>query len=145
MNHDLQLAVQWEDGSDIPAVDNRQIKRWVSAALATDAQLTVRFVDTKEGQTLNRDFRGKDYATNVLTFSYQTENPCMADIVICTPVVAREAKEQEKAFKDHLGHMLVHATLHAQGYDHETDEDAAMMEALEIEILKRFRIDNPYA
>ena len=145
MSVQLDLHVQWDEDAGEKIVDNRQLKRWASAALATDAQLTFRFVGLEEGQTLNRDFRGKDYATNVLTFPYQPDNPCMADIVICMPVVIREAREQSKSLKHHLAHMLIHSTLHAQGYDHETEEEATSMEALEVAILQRFKINNPYA
>ncbi len=141
----LQLMVQWDQGAGDPIVDNRQLRRWVMASLQADAQLTLRAVGLEEGQQLNRDFRQKDYATNVLTFPYQHHTPCMADIVICMPVVEREAAEQNKSVKHHLAHMVIHACLHAQGYDHETDEQAHIMEALEVKLLQRFRIHNPYA
>lgn len=106
--------------------------------------VTVRFVDTAEGRRLNRAFRGKDYATNVLSFVYEDE-PVIGDLVICLPVVRREAKEQGKPFRAHLAHMVVHGMLHLQGYDHETNErDALRMEARERAILARFRIPDPY-
>ncbi|MFN4148985.1 MAG: rRNA maturation RNase YbeY, partial [Rhodocyclaceae bacterium] len=107
--------------------------------------VTLRFVDTIEGRRLNHTFRGKDYATNVLTFVYEDE-PVTGDVVICVPVVRREAKEQGKPFKAHLAHMVVHGMLHLQGYDHETNaHDALRMEARERAILARFRIPDPYA
>lgn len=121
-----------------------RVQRWLRHALADDGELTVRIVDAAEGQTLNRDFRGKDYATNVLTFDY-SRDPLMADIVLCAPVVEREAMEQGKTLEAHYAHLLVHAALHAQGWEHETNaEDAAEMEAEEIDILRGLGVDNPY-
>ena len=120
--------------------------RYVRHALACDAEITVRIVDTDEGQALNRDYRQKDYATNVLTFDYTTEPLVMADLVLCAPVVAREAVEQGKPLAAHYAHLLVHGTLHAQGWDHDTSEaDAQAMEAREIEILQGLGFPNPYA
>jgi probable rRNA maturation factor len=140
---ELSLAVQYACHNDALPL-RAQIRRWVNAALETDVQATIRFVDAKEGRTLNRDFRGKDYATNVLSFVYETR-PVIGDLVICTTVVQREAKEQDKPFKAHLAHMVVHGMLHLQGYDHETGaRDAARMEAREREVLARFGIPDPY-
>jgi probable rRNA maturation factor len=140
---ELSLAVQYGcAAAQLP--DRSQVRRWVKAAQEAAAQLTVRFVDAKEGRALNRDFRGKDYATNVLTFIYETQ-PVLGDLVICTAVVRREAREQGKPFKAHLAHMVVHGMLHLQGYDHETGaRDAARMEARERAILARFGIPDPY-
>lgn len=118
---------------------------WVKAALEVPANFCVRFVAEKEGFELNKKYRGKDYATNVLTFDYQHEPTAEADIVICTPVLVREAKDQNKSFRSHLAHLLVHSTLHAQGWDHETDEDAEVMEAREKEIMARLGFSNPYS
>ena len=121
-----------------------QVRRWARAALETDVQATVRFVDATEGRTLNRGYRNKDHATNVLSFVYETR-PVVGDLVICTAVVQREAREQGKTFKAHLAHMVVHGMLHLQGYDHETGAcDAARMEAREREVLARFGIPDPY-
>lgn len=108
--------------------------------------MTLRIVDFEEAQQLNHQYRQKDYATNVLTFEYgvDTTNTLRADIVICATVVQKEALEQEKNFADHFKHLLVHGTLHALGFDHQDDDEATQMEALEVEILAQFQIKNPY-
>ena len=140
---ELALAVQY-GCADVRLPDPSQVRRWALAALETDVQATVRFVAAAEGRRLNRDFRHKDHATNVLSFVYESR-PVVGDLVICLPVVAREAREQGKPFKAHLAHMVVHGMLHLQGYDHETGPaDAAAMEARERTILARFRIPDPY-
>ncbi len=127
------------------ALPRHQVMRWIRHALADDGEFTVRIVDAEEGQRLNRDYRGKDYATNVLTFDYAQE-PVQADLVLCAPVVAREAAEQGKTLQAHYAHLLVHGALHAQGWDHETSEqDAEEMEAYEVEILTGLGFPNPYA
>ena len=127
------------------ALSRHSVARWIRHALQSDAEITVRIVGEEEGQLLNRDYRGKDYATNVLTFDYTQEPFVTADLVLCAPVVAREAQENGKTLQAHYAHLLVHGTLHAQGWDHETGEqDAEEMEAYEIEILAGLGIDNPY-
>ena len=178
----LSLAVQFASkAKHLP--DRAQVRRWGLAAHAKNSQavVTIRYVDEKEGRALNLAFRQKDYATNVLTFvhdsvpspgggglgrgksakrsssslrraTYPHPNPpplgegalYSADIVICAPVIAREAREQKKLVAAHHGHMVIHGMLHAQGFDHEVEADATAMEATEIALLRRFRIKNPY-
>lgn len=141
---ELSLAVQYAcDDPRLP--DRAQIRRWAAAAREKPLSVTVRFVGATEGRALNRDFRGRDYATNVLSFVYEEGKAASGDLVVCLPVVAREAKAQRKPFKAHMAHMVVHGMLHLQGYDHETGpEDAARMEARECAILARFGIPDPY-
>ena len=128
------------------ALPRHKVARWIRHALALDAEITVRIVDMEEGRQLNRDYRQKDYATNVLTFDYTQEPIVTADLVLCAPVVAREAAEQNKTLAEHYAHLLVHGTLHAQGWDHETsDADAQEMEAYETEILTGLGFADPYA
>ncbi len=126
------------------ALPRHKVARWIRAALQSDAEITVRIVDTAEGQALNRDYRQKDYATNVLTFDYTQEPIVTADLVLCAPVVAAEAKDQEKTLEEHYAHLLVHGALHAQGWDHDEDEDAKVMELRESEIMTRLGFPNPY-
>ena len=145
----LSLSLQFGNFSQLArhraALPRHSVTRWIRHALDHDAEITVRIVDAEEGQRLNREFRGKDYATNVLTFDYAQEPMVMADLVLCAPVVAREAKEQGKTLAAHYAHLLIHGTLHAQGWDHETgEEDAQEMEAREIGILAGLGIRNPY-
>ena len=141
----LQFARFEEVATHRAALPRHRVARWIRHALAVDGEITVRIVDADEGQQLNREFRGKDYATNVLTFDYAQAPIVMADLVLCAPVVAREAKENRKTLADHYAHLLVHGTLHAQGWDHETSEaDADEMEAYEIEILAEMGIRSPY-
>jgi probable rRNA maturation factor len=122
------------------------VASWVKAALFADAELTVRFVDAEEGRTLNRTYRGKDYSTNVLTFAYaeSEDDPVTGDLILCCPVVEKEALEQGKPLAAHYAHLLVHGTLHAQGYDHEVEEEAQEMEAIETEIMAALGFPDPY-
>jgi probable rRNA maturation factor len=120
------------------------VARWVRAALTCPGEMTVRIVGTEEGRALNRDYREKDYATNVLTFDYQHEPVVMADLILCAPVVAQEAKEQRIDLAAHYAHLLVHGTLHAQGYDHEVESDALVMESLESELMLALGFADPY-
>ncbi len=120
------------------------VRKWIRHALQADADITVRIVDAAEGRALNREYRRKDDATNVLTFTY-ADQPVQADLVLCAPVVAREAQEQNKTLQAHYAHLLVHGTLHAQGYDHETSrKEAVEMEGLEVAILAGMGFSNPY-
>lgn len=127
------------------ALARHKVARWLRHALQSDAEITVRVVDAEEGQALNRDYRKKDYATNVLTFDYSQQPIVSADLVLCAPVIAQEAKAQGKTLQAHYAHLLVHGALHAQGWDHETsDEDTQAMELREVEILARLGFKNPY-
>lgn len=127
------------------AVTRSRAARWMGLALERPAEIAVRIVGEEEAQALNRQYRRKDYATNVLTFDYAREPVVSADLVLCGPVVEREAREQGKALQAHYAHLLVHGTLHAQGYDHEADErDALVMEALEVLLLGALGYPNPY-
>ena len=127
------------------ALPRHKVARWIRHALTQDAEITVRIVGMAEGQALNRDYRYKDYATNVLTFDYTQEPVVTADLVLCAPVVAQEARENRKTLQAHYAHLLVHGTLHAQGWDHETSEEQAQaMEACEIEILAGLGFKSPY-
>jgi probable rRNA maturation factor len=121
-----------------------RVARWLRAALERPAEFTVRIVDVEEGRALNRDFRQRDYATNVLTFDYQREPVVIADLVLCAPVVADEALSQGKDLQAHYAHLLVHGALHAQGFDHLRGADAQRMEAREIVVLGVLGFADPY-
>ena len=146
---DLDLSLQF--GTFAGAAPHRavltpaRVRKWIGAALAAPGEIAVRIVGADEGQALNRQYRGKDYPTNVLTFDYTRQPVVSADLVLCAPVVEREAREQGKTLEAHYAHLLVHGTLHAQGYDHETGErDALEMEALEILLMGVLGYPNPY-
>lgn len=148
----LTLSVQYADPRLQDRIPRPSIRRWVQAALFAPAELTIRFVDAEEGRTLNREYRAKDYATNVLTFAYNEgeealpdDAPTQADIILCTDVLAQEAAEQNKTVEAHTAHLIVHGVLHAQGYDHLDDAEAAEMEGLETEILAALGMADPYA
>jgi probable rRNA maturation factor len=145
----LNLSLQFGDIAQASrhraALPRHKVARWIRHSLDIDGEITVRIVDDQEGQRLNREFRKKDYATNVLTFDYMQSPVVMADLVLCAPVVAMEAREQGKTLQAHYAHLLVHGTLHAQAWDHETSEvDAEAMEAHEIEIMWKLGFKNPY-
>jgi probable rRNA maturation factor len=148
--HPLDLDVQYPDARLESTITPELVERWVRATLLGPAELTIRFVDSAEGQTLNRDYRGKDYATNVLTFAYNEgeelldDEPTQADIILCTDVLQREADEQKKTVEEHAAHLVVHGVLHAQGYDHEHDEEAEEMEQFERDIMEVLGYPDPY-
>ena len=139
----LKLMVQYATTSpDVPT--RPQFRRWVKAARMQDAEIVLRLVDEGEGRELNRQFRHKDYATNVLTFAYDDTEPLTGDIVLCAPVISQEAQAQNKALLAHYAHLTVHGVLHVQGYDHIEDAEAVQMEHLETQILARLGYDDPY-
>lgn len=145
----LSLSLQFGDIANVQrhraALTRHFVSRCIRHALSTDAEMTVRIVDEQEGRTLNEGYRRKDGPTNVLTFHYASAPLVLADLVLCAPVVARQAREQGKTLAAHYAHLLVHGTLHAQGWDHETDRlEAQAMEARETEILAGLGFKNPY-
>jgi probable rRNA maturation factor len=145
MKPELSLSLQFADPRHRALLPRHKVQRWIRAALELPGEITVRIVDAEEGQALNRDFRSKDYATNVLTFDYAHEPVVQADLVICAEVVEREAREAGIDIAAHYAHMLVHGTLHAQGYDHEVDDEAEAMEARETEVMLALGLPDPYA
>ncbi|MDC8786839.1 rRNA maturation RNase YbeY [Roseateles koreensis] len=142
---ELSLSLQFADPRHRALLPRHKVARWIRSALELPGEITVRIVDAEEGQRLNGEFRSKDYATNVLTFDYSHEPVVMADLVICAEVVAREAAEEQRDIVAHYAHMLVHGTLHAQGYDHEEEDEAECMEARESEIMLALGFADPYA
>lgn len=142
---ELKLSLQFADASHRSQLPRHCVARWIRAALATPAELTVRIVDAEEGRALNAAYRHKDYATNVLTFDYAHAPVVLADLVLCAPVVEQEAREQGKTLQAHYAHMVVHGALHAQGWDHEVAAEAQAMEAHESQILMGLGFANPYA
>jgi probable rRNA maturation factor len=176
MNNKLSVVVQY--ASEARGLPTRaQFRRWIKAALQRDVNVTVRIVDETEGSELNRNYRGKDYATNVLTFVYDDAQPrhggvepsgaggaagrrlpqsagfasnvsqpqpLSGDVVICAPVVAREAEAQHKDMLAHYAHLTIHAALHLQGYEHDDDAQAAEMETLETALMLKLRYPDPY-
>ena len=149
--HPLELEVQFADPRLESEITEADLRRWVECSLLGPAELTIRFVDAEEGKALNREYRGKDYATNVLTFAYNEgeelgdEEPVQADIVLCTDVLQSEADEQKKTVEEHVAHLVVHGVLHAQGFDHEHDEEAEEMEQLERDIMEALGYPDPYS
>jgi probable rRNA maturation factor len=145
-NLKLELTIQFAVKAELPS--RADFRRWAQAALQADAAAVLRVVDEAEGRDLNRDFRGKDYPTNVLTFEYgpDLESGFLSgDLVLCAPVVEREAREQGKDLAAHYAHLTVHGMLHLQGYDHEKKKEAVTMEAVESFIMQRLGFPDPYA
>ncbi len=141
---ELKLGVQYPGGK-ASAPTRAEVRRWIRAACSLPAEIAVRFVDQDEGRELNSQYRGKDYPTNVLSFSYAIDELVQGDLVVCIPVVIREAAEQGKLLNAHFAHLIVHGMLHLQGYDHEISEtDAQAMEAREREILASLGLPDPY-
>lgn len=139
----LSLSVQYASSEEY--LPNRsQFRKWVKATLRVDTEATIRIVDKDEARALNRTYRAKDYATNVLTFPLTEEPHLMGDIIICAPVVKEEALAQHKSIEAHFAHLTVHGVLHLHGYDHEIDEQAALMESIEVTTLMKLGYPNPY-
>ena len=140
----LQLSLQFADATHRTRLPRHRIARWLRAALAAPAQFAVRIVGAEEARALNRDYRGRDYATNVLTFDYAHSPVVVADLVLCAPVVAAEARTARRPLEAHYAHLLVHGALHAQGWEHERAAEAAAMEALEVRVLQALGFADPY-
>lgn len=144
------MSVQYAiDRERVPT--RQQFRRWITVSLQRDIQIVLRIVDEKEGRALNAKFRGKDYATNVLTFTYADASQpfdkaglLYGDIVICAPVAEQEAHEQHKDLRAHYAHLVIHAVLHLQGYEHENEQDAIRMESLEIALMEKLKFADPY-
>jgi len=141
----LTLSLQFADARHREALPRHKVARWIRAALDAPGEITVRVVDADEGRALNRDYRGRDYSTNVLTFDYSHAPVVVADLILCAPVVETEARKEKKTLEQHYAHLLVHGTLHAQGHDHEHDDEAELMEARESEVLEALGYPDPYA
>jgi probable rRNA maturation factor len=143
---DLQFASAAIEDKVLSITSLSSIKKWVKTSTQLNGSITLRFVNQAEGKKLNFTFRAKDKATNVLTFPYAlTKKTVAADIIFCLPVIQKEASEQGKAIKAHLAHLIIHGCLHAQGLDHENDNEAKKMESREIALLKTLGFTDPYA
>ena len=139
----LKIATQYASTlANLPTP--KQLRKWAKAALSVDTEVTIRIVDAQEALELNSTYRGKDYATNVLTFPLTEEPHLMGDIIICAPVVVAEASAQHISIEAHFAHLTVHGILHLHGYDHQTEEQAALMESIEVTTLHNLGYANPY-
>lgn len=141
----LSLSVQLGAEIDTLPETRARLRRWVAAAIESDAQITLRFTGIQEGRELNHRYRQRDQATNVLTFCYEGPPAVQADIAICLPVVEREAREQGKTLREHLAHLVAHGVLHASDYEHDSLAGARRMQARETEIMRRLRLPDPWA
>ncbi len=147
LNLELQYSNQALETKWSTIFSLKLIRPWIKAALQQPAQVVVRLVGSAESKRLNYQYRAQNHATNILTFSLSENTPStelMADLVICMPILEKEAKKQGKSLENHFTHLIVHGMLHAQGFDHEDEIDALAMESLEVAILKRLKIENPY-
>ena len=144
MRAELRLSLQFADARHRDRLPRHKVARWVRAALQAPAEIAVRIVDADEARRLNRDYRGRDQATNVLTFDYEREPVILADLVLCAPVIEDEARGQRIDLAAHYAHLLVHGALHAQGFDHEDDADARAMEGREREVMLALGFADPY-
>lgn len=140
----MSLSLQFADAIDRAVLPRHKVLRWLRAALSEPAVITVRLVGAMEGRKLNRDYRGLDHATNVLTFDYQREPVVVADLIVCSAVVRREAARQRVDVQAHYAHILVHGALHARGMNHQDDAEAQLMEAAESRILLGLGFEDPY-
>jgi len=145
MKPELNLSLQFADARHKALLPRHKVARWVRAALLNPGEITVRIVGADEGRELNREYRQKDYATNVLTFDYQHEPLVMADLILCAPVIEAEAQAQGIELVAHYAHLLVHGSLHAQGFDHETAKQAREMEPRESALMRALGFADPYA
>ncbi|MDQ2927932.1 MAG: rRNA maturation RNase YbeY [Pseudomonadota bacterium] len=141
----LKLSLQFVDATHRALLPRHRVARWLRSALEAPAEITLRVVGADEGRSLNRQYRAKDYATNVLTFAYETKPHLVADVVLCAPVVEREAKEQGLDLEAHYAHLVVHGALHALGFDHERAAEAKAMEARESALVVGLGFADPYA
>jgi probable rRNA maturation factor len=140
----LTLSLQFAEPAHRALLPRHRVARWLRASLSAPAQITVRIVGEDEGRRLNREFRGRDHATNVLTFDYEHAPTVVADLILCAPVVAREARAQGLELQAHYAHLVVHGALHAQGFDHQRKAEARRMEALERQVLATLGYADPY-
>lgn len=141
----LSLSVQLGEEIGVLPESRARLRRWVAAAIESDAGITLRFTGAEEGRELNHRYRQRDRATNVLTFCYDDPALIRADIAICLPVVEREAREQGKTLREHLAHLVVHGVLHAGGHEHDSPAGAARMQARETAIMRRLRLPDPWS
>lgn len=139
----IHLTLQ-NASSELATPTKKQFLKWAKAALRVDTEVTIRIVDKDEGQAFNLAYRGKDYATNVLTFPLSETPHLIGDIIICAPIVIEEAHAQQKPIEAHFAHLTVHGILHLHGYDHEVEKQADLMESIEVTTLVKLGFSDPY-